>query len=122
MALEPLDHVVKRADLGRVDLIKLDAEGAELAILEGASETLQKDHPTLLLEINSRSLQAQGASPDRIGQSLATHRYRLFTFGSSGPLQPLEAIDVDGCNIVAVHPSRAESVRALMDPRPSAGF
>jgi FkbM family methyltransferase len=33
------------------DLVKIDAEGAELAILEGLSRTLRKSHPLLIVEV-----------------------------------------------------------------------
>lgn len=37
-----------------VSLIKIDVEGHELAVLEGAQELLQRDHPTLLVEAEDR--------------------------------------------------------------------
>lgn len=37
-----LDRLVKRLNLNKVDFIKIDAEGAGLDILEGATETLRK--------------------------------------------------------------------------------
>jgi FkbM family methyltransferase len=41
------------AKLDRVDLIKVDAEGGEVGILEGMRETVARHHPTLLLELNA---------------------------------------------------------------------
>jgi FkbM family methyltransferase len=46
----PLDRWTKSKGLGRVDLVKMDAEGAELEILEGAQDTLRKFHPWLLVQ------------------------------------------------------------------------
>jgi FkbM family methyltransferase len=34
----------------RVDFVKIDVEGMECAVLRGAHETLERDHPTLLIE------------------------------------------------------------------------
>jgi hypothetical protein len=39
------------------DFIKIDVEGAELSVLEGARETLSKTRPTMLIEIGSEKLQ-----------------------------------------------------------------
>jgi len=52
---KPTSHVrtIKIDDLGcgRVDLIKLDIEGMELAALAGAVEVLQRDRPLLCIEV-----------------------------------------------------------------------
>ena len=47
----PLDDIVKRLKLRRVDLIKIDVEGAELQVLEGSIETLHKYKPQLIVEV-----------------------------------------------------------------------
>lgn len=41
------------AEIGRVDFIKIDAEGAEEAILEGMSVSLNRHKPDLVLEYNA---------------------------------------------------------------------
>lgn len=47
-----LDNVVK----GKVDFIKLDAEGAELEILHGATRILKQYKPFVVCEIHSKNL------------------------------------------------------------------
>ena len=37
----------------RVDLVKIDVEGAEREVLEGAEETLKKHHPMVYVEVHS---------------------------------------------------------------------
>jgi len=44
-----LDELVKELKLSKVDFIKMDAEGSDLNILEGAKNTLQRDYPVLSL-------------------------------------------------------------------------
>lgn len=41
-------------DLGDVGFIKIDVEGHELAVLDGAAETLKRCRPALLVEIEAR--------------------------------------------------------------------
>jgi FkbM family methyltransferase len=47
-----LDDVVRRLSVPQVDWIKMDIEGAEVAALEGARETLQRFHPVLFIEVH----------------------------------------------------------------------
>jgi FkbM family methyltransferase len=41
-------------DLPAVSLIKIDVEGAELGVIDGAVDTIQRDRPLLLVEIEQR--------------------------------------------------------------------
>lgn len=50
----PIDGIVEQLGLKRVDLIKLDVEGAERRALEGAAETLRRFRPKVLLSIYHR--------------------------------------------------------------------
>jgi FkbM family methyltransferase len=43
-------------DLPRVDFIKIDVEGAELDVLEGASNTIRRCRPTVMVEFNCFAL------------------------------------------------------------------
>jgi FkbM family methyltransferase len=45
-----LDQWVSENQIERIDLIKMDAEGAEVEILQGAETTLQRFHPRLLVQ------------------------------------------------------------------------
>lgn len=41
--------------LGAPDVIKIDVEGAELAVLKGGAELLERDHPTVVIELSEES-------------------------------------------------------------------
>jgi FkbM family methyltransferase len=41
--IRTLDEVREREDLGRIDLLKIDAEGAELLVLKGAARSILED-------------------------------------------------------------------------------
>jgi FkbM family methyltransferase len=46
-----IDDVVERENLERVDFVKMDIEGSELAALQGAEKTLRKFRPTLAVSV-----------------------------------------------------------------------
>jgi FkbM family methyltransferase len=48
-----LDTYVERNAISRVDLIKIDVEGGELDVLDGAQDLLDRDRPDLLIEVLS---------------------------------------------------------------------
>jgi FkbM family methyltransferase len=49
---DKLDTLLKHEDLARVDMIKIDVEGAEKRVLKGARKTLMEFQPTLLVEMH----------------------------------------------------------------------
>lgn len=71
-----LDVEVRTLDsfaLPRVDFIKVDVEGAEAAVLRGASETIQRHRPALLIEIDRARHTRE--SFDAVIASLVAHGY-----------------------------------------------
>lgn len=49
-----LDTIVEQEALETVDLIKVDVEGAEVLVLEGAAKTIQSHRPDILIEVASK--------------------------------------------------------------------
>ena len=45
-----LDGFAREAGLGRLDLVKIDVEGHERAVLDGARETIARFHPAIVME------------------------------------------------------------------------
>jgi FkbM family methyltransferase len=50
--VESLDNFVIREGITRLDLIKMDVDGHELPVLQGANDTLRRFQPTLVMEIS----------------------------------------------------------------------
>ena len=64
-----LDHWLESEGLRPPDLIKLDAEGAELAVLQGAQKLIHDSPPLWLMEMEEKTLQAAGASKAAVATS-----------------------------------------------------
>lgn len=99
-----LDELVQSEEIERVDVVKMDIEGAELAALRGAPETLARFHPLLLVELSDRALEHQHATSCDVLDLLAQHGYRLLGFapdtGLPAPLAPQDYFDSQ--NVIAV--------------------
>ena len=61
--------------MSRVDAVKIDVEGAELMVLEGARETLARYHPMVLVEVIDQQLQSMGASSAKLTAFLRAQGY-----------------------------------------------
>jgi Methyltransferase FkbM domain len=68
-----------REDLGfHPDLVKIDVEGYEIAVLRGASRTLREDRPVLFLEVHPDRIVQLGGSMAEIAAILDDLRYAVF--------------------------------------------
>lgn len=74
-----LDSWWKIKNQPKVDLIKMDTEGAELFILEGGKELLETCKPDLCLEIYELNLRNYPYTANDIFDALKNMNYQLFT-------------------------------------------
>ena len=70
-----LDDILKDAAVSRVDEIKIDVEGAEFLVLQGAADTLARFRPLMAVEVNDRQLKAMGSSAAEVTAFLRSHGY-----------------------------------------------
>jgi FkbM family methyltransferase len=75
-----LDDFVREKGLERVDLVKIDTESTEPAVLAGGRGTLGRDHPNIVCEV----LRGRGAEP-RLEHVLAPLGYRYYLLTPDGP-------------------------------------
>jgi FkbM family methyltransferase len=73
-----LDEWCREAHITQWDAMKLDAEGSELAVLQGAKEALEQYQPFMMIEINGILLEQAGISPTQVVDFLTARNYRLF--------------------------------------------
>lgn len=71
---------------GRVDFMKVDAEGAEALVLAGAGRILRRCRPTVLMEVVPKFLErVSGTGPEAIFESFAAAGYVAHEVTPSGP-------------------------------------
>jgi hypothetical protein len=75
-----VDEVCKNEKIARIDFMKIDVEGAELAVLEGATSVIENHAPRLLLEIEDRHLGKYGLSSADVVWHLTAHGYRMYAW------------------------------------------
>ena len=109
-----LDAIVADEGLDRVDLIKLDLEGAEYDALLGAEATIRRFRPAILVELADRTLRHQGAHSGQIWDFLESREFTLYGFDPShARLQPAaRKPEYDSENLVAVARGREERTAA----------
>ncbi len=91
-----LDAFVLAHDLRRVDFIKADIEGSEVALLEGSAETIGRFRPIMIVEINPSTLDRFGKTSADLVELLGKYRYRLATATAFGKFRPLDRLPVYG--------------------------
>jgi len=79
IALDDLQH-----ELGPVRLAKIDVEGAELLVLQGAAAVVARDHPHLVIEFTDEYLRAFGHSAEALGSWLLERGYALYRIEPTG--------------------------------------
>jgi len=72
-----LDEIVRESGVTRLDALKIDVEGAELMALKGATETLDRYHPVIAIELIDDQLKRMGASSAEVIAFLRAHGYSL---------------------------------------------
>ncbi|MEZ5343213.1 MAG: FkbM family methyltransferase [Acidimicrobiales bacterium] len=71
--IRSVDEIVQSSGLSSVDLLKIDVEGYESFVLEGASGTLHTHQPIIFCEFDNDLLIAAGGDPARAVDILAAH-------------------------------------------------
>jgi len=92
--------------LGPVSLLKIDVEGHEGAVLAGARALLERDVPSLIVEVEDRHKQgARGA----VCEFLAGFGYACFVY-EAGRLHPQAALQSSRRNLIFIHPKRRAAI------------
>jgi FkbM family methyltransferase len=84
-----LDDFVQRERINRIDLIKIDIQGAEPRFLTGAQNTLNRLRPQLLMEFSPDDLRQANLTSRNLAQQLASLGYEIHPLAKHGPAPAL---------------------------------
>lgn len=110
-----LDSFAKQNRINKIDLLKVDVEGAEMLVFRGSKRLLQNNQVRIILfEVNKNSLQF-GYSAQQLVEFFRQNNYFVFFFCKHDRLElvPNKFIFKDTSNLVAVSKD-AHSIRKIM--------
>jgi FkbM family methyltransferase len=100
-------------NIERLSLLKCDIEGADLYALRGATKTLKKHKPVVIVEITPWFLEGFGLSVADVVGFFDELGYRCYRYDDGGRLLPTPTDAIVEDNWVFVHPDNDSRVRAL---------
>ncbi|MCO6416055.1 FkbM family methyltransferase [Siccirubricoccus sp. KC 17139] len=83
----------------RLSFMKIDVEGFEYRVLQGARNTLERHRPTVMFEVSDSAMARANTDRAALENFFRRLGYRLFVFDEDGGLQELETL-VDA-NVIA---------------------
>lgn len=96
-----LDDILEQERLSRLDFVKIDVEGAECRVINGARQVINRFRPILLVEAVDAALKAQGTGRDELLKLVSSFGYESFSFSA------------DDVNVIAVPGEDALAKRLL---------
>lgn len=100
-----LDDVLRELEIYRVDVIKLDIEGAEWIALRSAVNTITSCRPTLILEIGRETCRAAGYEPEALIEWLVSLNYRIEKIIEGGKTIPINPALLDDFQNIVAYPA-----------------
>jgi FkbM family methyltransferase len=107
---ETLDKVLNQPGIRRVDVIKMDVQGAEELVLRGACKTIASERPVIIFEVWPDGALLLGLSPTGSWELLESSGYEFFAVGRGAQLSAIKSPPAIG-NVVGIH-------REMKDKRP----
>jgi FkbM family methyltransferase len=114
VTLSRIDDIVQQRGLSKVDLVKLDIEGAEYRALCGMLETLASHKPTLLIELNEEAMARCETTSLAVKDMLRDLGYRGWRVSRRGLQRLDDSMRRHTCDeCLFVHSTRRDAARRL---------
>ena len=109
-----LDTLLAQQNVARVDFVKMDVEGAELEVLDGAEYLLGRcPRPVILAELADSRTLPWGYRASAIYDSLVAKDYHWFAIAQDGKPRPCPRTDQFAANLLAFPDERMAEISAL---------
>lgn len=108
----PLDNLAVDAD---ISFLKIDVEGAELAVLRGAVGILSRCTPTVVCEVNPWLMEGFGYDPDGLKQLVKDLGYSIYWYAHPNLVLPFEGAGGAPNNWILVHQNRINRLATIID-------
>ena len=82
--VQPIDHFVSEHGIQRIDLMKIDIQGAEPLLLAGGARTFGHLGPDLLMEVAPEELRGLGKTSRDLLTAVEAYGYSVFKVGVRG--------------------------------------
>lgn len=106
VSVRRLDDLFSEERINRLDMMKLDVEGAEAHLIAGAHKLLRKLRPVVLFEASETALQNMGSSSTQLLELFRTFGYYVYSFSSETGL-PIPAKDGEFSGNMIAAPAEA---------------
>jgi FkbM family methyltransferase len=112
-----LDEELHRLGITHVDFIKLDVEGAELGVLQGAAAIFMgSSRPAILAEVQDLRTEPWGYAAREIVRFMARKEYRWFGLDAEGNLFPVSIEEEEyDANLVALPAERVREFIVMLN-------
>jgi FkbM family methyltransferase len=90
ISLVRLDDYIRDKNIERVDIIKIDIEGAEVKALIGAKSSLMRLRPLVIMELDLDNLSRAGYSPGEVLELWNSINYEVSIIRTTGEVTPVK--------------------------------
>jgi len=108
--MKTLDSLFSESKIDSLKLIKMDVEGCEAMVLEGATQLLKThQYPFVISEINRFALSEMGSSEDEVRNKMNSLGYECYVLTEAGLIkqEPGQFIECNYVfNVMFIHPDR----------------